>query len=284
MGRPANPSLLRFQRSSSRRPRYYSQAFLIFSRDLNNTYLQDAITQSCSVNDTRPQCFNQFGGLFDEGASSTWVSTNYTALDTAAECCAGQIDDAWGTDIVTLNANMSLPGFPLGIIRGRQDPMNTLGFGLNSTLITRLMTIGAVSSNTFGMFQGWTGELSQHQSDGGLTVGGYDASKIAGPNITLPMVKQDDCTTGLVVSISDINMNLKNGSNVSILGESQGSAMKACIDPNFTPITLSEDIWWAFENVTGVNDTGRSVNPTSYWAMTVPADGAWVIPDTRDWI
>lgn len=251
---------------------------IVVYRDLNNTYLQDVATPSCNVNDTRLQCSNQFGGLFDEGSSTTWSSKNYFALDAATECCAGQIDDLWGSDTILLNTTLSFPHFPLGLIRGRQDPMNTLGLGLNSTLLSALLSAGAIASNTFGIFQGWTGEQSNHQSDGGLTIGGYDAAKMTGKNITLPLVPQDDCAGGLVVSVTDIKMNLKNGSNPSILGESQGSAMRACIQPDFSPITLSEDIWGAFTNITGAAETGRSVSPLNYWAMKIPASGAYVRP------
>lgn len=154
--------------------------------------------------------------------------------------------------------------------------MNTLGLGLNSTLLSALLSTGAIASKTFGIFQGWTGAQRQHQSDGGLTIGGYDAAKVVGDNFTLPLAQQDDCSSDLVISVTDMKLNLENGSNVSILAESQGSAMKACIQPNFSPMTLSQDIWGAFSNITGQVETGRSVSPLNYWAMKVPADGACV--------
>ncbi len=191
-------------------------------RDLNNTYLQDIVTPSCNVNDTKLQCSSQFGGLFDDGSSTTWSPANFSALGTAIEDNSGQIDDLWGSDTMVINTTLSLPKFPLGIFRGKQGPMNTVGLGTNSTLLSSLVSIGAIVSKSFGLFQGWTGVQSQYQMDGGLTLGGYDAAKIIGNNITLPLTLQYNCYSGLVVSVTDIKMNLKNGTNSSIFGESQG--------------------------------------------------------------
>ena len=245
------------------------------SRELNNTFLQDVSTSSCDVNDTRLQCSNHFGGLFDEGSSTTWSSAKYSDLDTAAECCATQADDLWGSDTIAINTTLSLQKFPLGIVRGHQNPMNTLGLGGNSTLLSSLVGIGATYSNTFGLFQGWTGGLSQYQTDGALTLGGYDMAKISGGNITLPITQQYNCATGMIISVADIKMNLKNGSNISIIGQSQGSSTRVCLEPDLTVMTLSEDIWWAFTNITGTNETGRSVSPLNYWAMKIPAFEAY---------
>ena len=259
-----------------RRIQWLLHRSLTVLRDLNNTYLQDVSTSGCSVNGTRPQCSNEIGGLFDEGSSTTWSSAAYSNLGTAAENNAGETDDLWGSDDLAINSTLFLPGFPLGIIRGSLDPpgMHMLGLGRNSTLLHRLLTIGAVASNTFGFFQGWTGAQSQHQSDGVLTLGGYDAAKLMGTNVTQPFTLQDNCNGGLIISVTDIKMNLKNGSSPSIVGQSQGSAMRACLEPGGSVMTMSEDIWWAFTNVTGVGETGRSLSPFTFWGMTIPANGA----------
>lgn len=100
--------------------------------------------------------------------------------------------------------------------------MNTVGVKTNSTLLSYLVSIGAIVSKSFGLFQRWTGVQSQYQMNGGLTLGGYDAAKITGNNITLPLTLQYYCYSGLVTSITDIRMNLTNGTNSSICGPSQG--------------------------------------------------------------
>ena len=281
VGTPAEP--LAFTLSGFVYPLYSSRpstASLMLSRDLNNTILQDVATSSCAHvgnNSTEPECATNYGGLFDEGSSSTWRATNISDLGTATESNANQDDDHWGSDTlsaVSVNTTLSLPEFPLGIARGDQNPMNTLGLGSNSTLLSHLFSNGAISSTIFGIFQGWTGEQSQYQTDGGLTLGGYDAAKITGENVTLPMIQQDNCASGLMISVTDINMNLRNGSNHSILGPSQGSSVKVCIEPQYSVMTLSEDTWWHFTNVTGVREVGRSTTTLSFFGMLIPSDGA----------
>ena len=112
--------------------------------------------------------------------------------------------------------------------------------------------------------------------DGSLTLGGYDSAKISGKNLTLPFSNNDfDCLAGLIVTITDIQMNLQNGSDISILGASRGSAMKACLAPSYSVMSLSVDIWDAFVNVSKVApaEDERSVG-TNFWGMLIDADGA----------
>lgn len=249
------------------------QTLIIYlHRALNNTFLQDTSTPSCDANDTRLQCSSEYGGLFDEGHSTTWVSGNYFALDTAAECCADQSADLWGTDTIALNTTLKYQKFPLGIFRGRQNPMNTIGLGRNSTLLNTLVSAKAIASHSFGFFQGWTGAQTEYQTDGALILGGYDEAKITGSNVTLPLNNVDDCKTGLVISVTDVKMNLKNGSDVSILGDSHGSAMRGCIVFDGPVVTFAEDIWWTFTNITGIGEIGRSTSPITYWAMKMPSN------------
>ena len=91
-----------------------------------------------------------------------------------------------------------------------------------------------------------------------MVLGGYDAAKVAGSNITLPFAPSDDCACGYVITVTDIKMNLRNGSNISIIGQSGGSSLNACIDGD-GPIIITKDIWWAFTNITGVSGN-RSLN------------------------
>ena len=72
-------------------------------RMFNNTILNDGTVQGCNTNYTMVQCSNQYGGLFDEGSSTSWNATTYSALNTAAEAVSDQGSDLWGTDIVKIN-------------------------------------------------------------------------------------------------------------------------------------------------------------------------------------
>ena len=194
-------------------------------------------------------------------------------MGTAGESSSDQHGDIWGKDTLLVNNTLSVPEFPLGIFRS-DDGQNTLGLGRNSTLLNAFSSAKAIYSRTFSIFQGWTGGQTPFQTDGSLVLGGYDSAKIMGNNITLPLAVEASCMSGLVISVTDIQMNLPNGSNVSIIGESRGSAMRACIEPAFSPISLSELIWWAFTNVTGVAEVSRSGSPINSWGMILPAMGA----------
>lgn len=196
-------------------------------RDVNNSYLQDTITPHCDNNDTKLLCSTLFGGLFDPGSSTTWSFQSYSSLSTAIEGNAFQDDQLWGTDTLVVNATFALPETALGIFRSKgyaYKPMNNIGLGTNSTLLSSLVSQGAIGSRSYGYTQGWTGVPEEQQMDGGLILGGYDAARVTGKNITLPLIqdKQYHCGSGLVIQITDIKMNLKNGTDASILGKSQG--------------------------------------------------------------
>ena len=118
------------------------------------------------------------------------------------------------------------------------------------------------------------GPEAKYQMDGNVVLGGYDQAKMTGANVTMPINNLDLCMSGFVISITDIQMNLKNGSNPSILGEQRGSSMRACIEPNRDYMSVAYDIWAGFVNVSGVEETDRTKGPFHYWTMNVAADNA----------
>lgn len=193
-------------------------------------------------------------------------------------------NDLFGTDTMHINSTLSLQNYPLRINQGltlRGEEINTLGLGRNSTFLNALSTAGFIASNTWSYFQGWTGSDPQHQIDGSLVLGGYDADKIkiGGNNLTIPFTDDPNCVGGLVVTITDIRMNLRNGSNPTILGPSAGLALKACIDPSYSLVaTLWVDIWNQFVDISkvqaiGVEQRSRGIY---FWAMLISAEGAYV--------
>ena len=152
--------------------------------------------------------------------------------------------------------------------------INTLGLGQNSTLLSALVSSGAIASRTWSMFQGWTGADTQYQMDGSVVLGGYDAAKITGENITQSFAPADNCINGYVISVTGLMMNLKNGSAASIMDPAQGSEFQACIEPGLTTMTLSENEWWRFTNISESPELGRSLSPIHFFGMLVSAQGA----------
>lgn len=159
--------------------------------------------------------------------------------------------------------------------KGAIDNVNALGVGRGSTLLDTLVSRGDIASKTYSFWEGWTGAQAQHQMDGNLILGGYDAAKIDGKNITLPFITDYHCPGGYIVTISDIKMNLLNGSNPSILGPSAGSALRACIGPGYPIMSFSLDIWNAFVDVSGVTEVGRSLQ-TNFYGMLIATNTSWV--------
>ena len=245
-------------------------------RAWNNTYVFDAATGGCGDDATPNGCSLSRGGFFDEGRSTTYSQArSIFVLGTAQEHIPDHNDDVFGNDTLRINSTLSLPNFPFGRNRDTVDSQNALGLGRNSTLLNALFANGAIPSRSYAMWQGWTGAEASQQMDGTLTLGGYDAAKVAGNNnITLPFSDNIFCS-GLVVTVSDIQMNLKNGSNISIIGPSAASAIQACLSPGYPLVSLSEDIWNGFVNVSGVSaaeeDRSTGVN---FWGMLINARGA----------
>lgn len=187
------------------------------------------------------------GGLFNEAASSSWSwAGNSSALSTASEALPlinpKHDTDLWATDVLavtsrknltdglSVQSTQTLSGFPLGISRGAGESMNTLGLGRNSTLLNALVNNGTIAARVWGFWQGWT---SQNQMDGNLVLGGYDMNKISGPNITLPTSTPDDLNTDcFLATVTDIKMNLKNGSSPSLFGPNRAGDLCVLSFPN----------------------------------------------------
>ncbi len=53
--------------------------------------------------------------------------------------------------------------------------------------------------------------------------------------------------------------------------------MRACLQPEAHTITLPEDTWWAFTNVTGTAETGHSLSPVGFYGMAFPAEKVYVL-------
>ena len=175
-------------------------------------------------------CVGIKGGYFDAGASSSWTEApSLGSLSTAQENNPALENDVFGRDTVTVRRSLKLDNYPIGITRVDGEELNVLGLGINSTLLTALATAGVLTSRTWGYFHGWTGTDATTQLDGNLVLGGYDEAKISGTNLTLPLSHEPNCLSGLLITVSNVVLNLKNGSEASIMGGSKGRALRGCV-------------------------------------------------------
>lgn len=227
------------------------------------------------------RCTAQCGGFFEKNISSSWSQAeSFESLHIKAEKPDnGHEGDLFGTDNMSIISTLSLPDYPLGLYSGCYGTMNRLGLGPNSTLLNAMSTAGYIASNTWSFFQGWTGADAEHQIDGSLVLGGYDANKIGDNNITVPFTDDLRCPGGLMVTIADIKMNLKNGSSLTIMGPSAGDSLKACIKLDKPNVVALPRYYWdrffTISEVQGAVSSERSLG-LFFWAMLISADGAYV--------
>ena len=246
----------------------------------NNTYIYDGET-SCGT-ESAAICNARLGGLFDEDNSSSWSAyVNYTAPE------FGNVDGAVkeyakssGTDVFTISDRLRLGELPFavehaGALLGARG-LNQLGLGSNSSLLRHLATRGTINSQTWSIWQGWSGAEASQQIDGNIVLGGYDVAKFQGANVTQPIQYDQNCDPGLIITITDITMNLKNSSSISISRASDEQALRACVDPKFDAINLPDDICDRFIDVSGSTEVGPSWNGFNIFSRLILTAGAWV--------
>lgn len=218
----------------------------------------------------------QVGGILNkEKSSSWWQASSFDALQSAHEFFPDHNNDLPGIETIRINSSLTLSNFPIGISKGSSAQSNSLGLARNSTLLNRLSSAGLIASRTWGYYQGWTGAETQHQLDGSLVLGGYDEAKTIGKNTTLSFSDDNNCVSGLLVTVNDIKMNLLNGTDLSIIGPSAGTAMNACLNPASPLVSLPVDMWNSFVQFSGVNVLYRS-SGINYWAMLISGNGSLV--------
>ncbi|KAM0427245.1 hypothetical protein ACHAPT_007675 [Fusarium lateritium] len=128
-----------------------------------------------------------------------------------------------GTYNITLEGAPALEDFPIGIPRLKWDAgytlLHPLGLGSNSTYLDALREAGKISSRVWSIF--WGRMWAKDPIDGSLVLGGYDEEEVIGKNYTAPLVYDDytgtlGCWTDMKVTVSDIRVNFRDGSDKSI--------------------------------------------------------------------
>lgn len=145
-----------------------------------------------------------------------------------------------------------------------------LGLGLKSSVLNTLYTTGKIASRSWSMFWGRTGGTEDTQLDGNFLLGGYDRAKTTGQNYTRALTPADSsCTTKMLVTITDIQINFPNGTDASLFGSSQSAAMTACIVPEYPVLmTLPSDPYFDnFEILTNASIIDRSFG-LYYYGLT----------------
>jgi hypothetical protein len=178
----------------------------------------------------------------------------------------------WAMD--TLNAgNTTLDDFPIGMpgfdVGGIFDTQANIGLGRNSTLLNALHDKGHISSRTYSFWWGLNSASPSLSMDGQLVLGGYDAAKVTGPNITQKLLPSAvGCGSGMYLTVTNMILGFPNGTKADMLAP---SVITACIQLDFPSIASfrSDPFMERFQNYTGTARDGT------------PSDQPWEVPSYR---
>lgn len=140
------------------------------------------------------------------------------------------------SDSFKLNEERAIDQFTLGtpvndLGGAGHQPMNAIGFGSNSTLLTELISSGRIKSRTLSIFWGETGETKEQEMDRALILGEFDNAKAMGEGYTQELIRNKICGSKMLVTITDLTLHFPNGNNASLFGDDQTEAIKTCLDP-----------------------------------------------------
>jgi hypothetical protein len=176
------------------------------------------------------------------------------------------------SDNVRLNDNHTLTNFPMGIALsdwGEQayHNMMAIGMGTNSTMLSSLKDTGKIAARVWGMFWGRDGATRETQLNGSMVFGGYDKAKVVGEPYTQFLVSDRSvCSTGMLVTITDLVLNFPNGTNASLFPPAKTSSISACIVPDYPVLmTLPNAPYFNnFRTLTNAYIEGRSLGIDFY--------------------
>ncbi|KAK0721265.1 aspartic peptidase domain-containing protein [Apiosordaria backusii] len=243
--------------------------------DLNNTSIYDEQSNCDSSIIWNDQiCEIRRGGYFLETESTTFTMSAdlIAAGGTPNELNTPGIElgvskllstSLAGTETLTTGPNITKAlTIPIGIPRLRWDNgytmLHAMGMGSNSTFLHALVAAGQISSRVWSIWWGrmWT---ETNAMDGSLVLGGYDKEKVTGRNVTLPLdyTPQSGCWTGMKVTVSNLMINFRNGTDVGILP--RNSALQFCIVPQRQLLMEAPNsIVDTFQNATKMTSIGTS--------------------------
>ena len=170
-----------------------------------------------------------------------------------------------GDDTLQLVNTKALKNFPIGTPRLGWDHgytmLHPLGLGSNSTYLNAMREAGQLASRVWSIF--WGRMWVDNPIDGALVLGGYDENKVIGDNYTAPLVYDDHdspngCWTGMKLTLSDIRVNFREGSEKSILPKN--TALPVCIVPQRQLLLEAPNSWIdTFEEITDKKSIGSSM-------------------------
>ncbi|KAF2762922.1 hypothetical protein EJ05DRAFT_516386 [Pseudovirgaria hyperparasitica] len=241
-----------------------------FLRAANNTY---AYGSNCLRDDPSGKCATFRGGLYRQLESQTRGKVNESRIATDVDDRRQVVLDS---EVITLNDRNNMTAFPLAValsgMGGEQGytPLNALGLGSNSTVLSLLHTAGTVPSRSWSYFSGRVGASRDSQFNGSIVLGGYDRATRQGDNLTLPVQFSGECGSGLPIRVTNMTMNYPNGTDHGIFTREE--PMLTCLFPDDVAV-MSIPLTGVFHNFYDVREglaiSGNSDRSfgTNYYTM-----------------
>ncbi|OQO00370.1 hypothetical protein B0A48_13718 [Cryoendolithus antarcticus] len=213
---------------------------------LNETWVYNTTATFCPDDYTEARCFTTRGGTYDPSRSSSAqiLLGGYHTIDLHSRNGDLVSNGAWVNDTLAIS-NLTLDDYTVGMpdwdFNGPFDWQGNIGLGRQSRLLQRLVDDGHIASRTYSFWWGRNSATTSSSMDGHIVLGGYDAAKTSGPNITQKMVPYAaGCTSGMLVTVSSMMLDFPNGTQADMLAP---SILSAClqiewptlISPRFDP-------------------------------------------------
>ncbi|KAH8684470.1 aspartic peptidase domain-containing protein [Tricladium varicosporioides] len=215
------------------------------------------------------QCVGASGGVYNLNTSSTFRAVTNNAWNvTSIDPSPNGAHIIRGYDTATFGPSVSIPNFPFEIW---SDPTSanrsSLGFGINSSVITSFLSTGAAPSGEIGLFYG--SRSVDHPSDGELVIGGYNPSRVNGSFTNFTMITSLGQPCALQVYIKDVVVSNINGSQSSVMPIS-GSRIPACVNPVENGFQFTPEMFTAWANATQKPKNPPSDGSKNYTDQTYP--------------
>lgn len=243
----------------------------------NNTILYGP---KCDVGDTKyAACQTYRGGLYvpDDSKTSGKPKKEYEPLTEPFPKNSYDII----TETIGWTEDMTLEDFPIArpVNTDKWDlqayaPQNIIGMDSGSTVLEALKNAGRIASKSFGFWWGLDGVGEKDQKGGSFVLGGYDRAKAYGDGVTTQLTHTDKCASGMVVSISDILLNFRNGTDTSIFEKRNGgTTLQACLLPDM-PIVMAMPVDPYFYNLQVAIENGEIARSMGidFWNVVLSPD------------
>lgn len=149
---------------------------------------------------------------------------------------------------LSLGNELTLKSFPMAQPVASEDrwglyglnPQHILGVGTDSTVLSALRNAGRIASRSVGYYWGMDSIGSKDDTPGSLVFGGYDRAKTYGDGDEMDFtLGRASCQSKMMVSISGLTLNFRNGTDVSLFTSSnQERPLPACVVPQ-NPFIMS---------------------------------------------